>query len=551
MIVWGRILVLCLAMTAALFGWSSPGNSFDRFQGVEAVLKQPGGPKSVAEFLSLAAKANPELFSHFSLMRKSQSLQDATPAAPRAIVYGKDARFILTFNGSPNQAGFNHIEMMQFVDTAGGGGKFELREIAFDPAKRKRPVISEINPAKCARCHGTDPKPLWEDYDRWPGAYGEDDDALIDFDDPSRYPTSLDGDNAIVARHRQHLKEFRSFMVNRVQHPRYKWLIIPEGAGSPVAPYIPSGRSGKSPLRPNLNLTALFSELNGKRVARKFADYGEACFAKGAPLAAALLLECDAVDSQRVLMKSITEQLLNDQRQYASSRPVALEPVIWSLRNPSFYNDGRVSLLEIMGFSYFDWTPARQKRQWQYFQGFKDTSDDILAALWPALQAKTGLVLPSYSMIRTELNPQYYQSIGGDYDDTGRVSKQSQTAREQACTSLGNRLQDFDVNTLRQSCQSADQGPASVPAAIAMCMSCHDGGSDAPALPLDDAMAVRANSNFLTLVFERLNAEDRDQRMPPTRPITADEYQQLVRFYQRDATVGSDNGWELNQTSND
>jgi hypothetical protein len=47
------------------------------------------------------------------LMRRSASIQDASDAHPRAIVFGDDARFIFTFNGEPSQRGYDAVEILQ------------------------------------------------------------------------------------------------------------------------------------------------------------------------------------------------------------------------------------------------------------------------------------------------------------------------------------------------------------------------------------------------------------------------------------------------------
>src|SRR2546422_10811492 len=52
----------------------------------------------------------------YALVFESRSLQGASFDSPRAIVFGPDARFIVTFNGSPAQRGFRVVETMEFDD---------------------------------------------------------------------------------------------------------------------------------------------------------------------------------------------------------------------------------------------------------------------------------------------------------------------------------------------------------------------------------------------------------------------------------------------------
>jgi hypothetical protein len=74
--------------------------------------------------------------------------------------------------------------------------------------------------------------------------------------------------------------------------------------------------------------------------------------------------------------------------------------------------------MQTMGLSDFDWSPARQRRQWEYFQGFTDISDDIMAAVWPQFAA-IGLKLGLYEKLRAEMKPDYYSyDRGGESQDS-------------------------------------------------------------------------------------------------------------------------------------
>ncbi len=120
----------------------------------------------------LVARLPAQLRSSYVLMRESRSLQGATARDPRAILYTHDAAFILTYNGDPNERGYNAIETIEFDSSL---RSFRLREIAFpESASDARGVVfSEANPPRCLVCHGDDPRPIWDAYPEWPGAYGE------------------------------------------------------------------------------------------------------------------------------------------------------------------------------------------------------------------------------------------------------------------------------------------------------------------------------------------------------------------------------------------
>ncbi|MEY4631414.1 MAG: hypothetical protein RIQ81_1534 [Pseudomonadota bacterium] len=514
------------------------------FKDIQQFMQSPEAPRTVETFLEVVARQNPALFTGFTLMRESASLQSATPEAPRAIVFGEDARLVITFNGSPDQSNFNHVELMQFIDTGTGTGRFELRDIAFATDGSRAAMVSGPNPATCMRCHGTDPKPLWEDYDRWPGAYGEEDDALIDFDDGTKYPPTGFNDNAKVKRHRQHLREFRAFVASKDQHPRYKRLSFPAGTDSPVAPYIPTIRSGQPPLRPNLRLTDLFSKLNAMRVAGMLINPANAkspdqCFKTVAPVIAAQILDCDGNENFKDSMNQISQQLKADELKAATERPQGVPAVPFSELNPGLFKDGRVHLLELAGMSSFDWTPARTNTQWQYFQGFKDGSDDILEALWPAMIA-TGLDLPEYAKLRAQRYPDYYSydssRVYGDEDiprDANGNYIPLQTALEKACGALATRFSDFSVGDVKTNCQPTAEASVAqeVPAVIQMCMTCHNGVGPGPALPLDKPGQVMADHKLRDWIFSRINSTAKEERMPPDRHLNLHEVRAVTDFY--------------------
>src|SRR2546422_1224864 len=182
---------------------------------------------------------------------ESRSLQGASFDSPRAIVFGPDARFIVTFNGSPAQRGFRVVETMEFDDET---KEFRLRELLFPErgAIVDRVVVSEVNPERCARCHGTPPRPVWDTFPLWPGAYGE------------RYRTNLS------PRERAGLSVF---LAQQATHPRYRQLLgatrlaeartfrssaLSQYAGIPEEP-------------PNAELAINLSRLQSQSIARQMA----------------------------------------------------------------------------------------------------------------------------------------------------------------------------------------------------------------------------------------------------------------------------------------
>ncbi|RYZ65198.1 MAG: hypothetical protein EOP05_20945, partial [Proteobacteria bacterium] len=144
----------------------------------------------------------------FTLMHKSRSIQRSSAEAPRAILFGNDAKMVMSFNGDPNDAGYDRLEVMEFKDDT---EKFEFKFIYFADKETKAEVID--SPMNCVGCHGMIPSDLHPDWDVglvWRGAYGSQDDTFAE--------TQLD----------PNLKEeaaaYTQFLGGVSQHDRYKHL---------------------------------------------------------------------------------------------------------------------------------------------------------------------------------------------------------------------------------------------------------------------------------------------------------------------------------------
>lgn len=148
------------------------GINYESFvEGIKA-----SGAQSLEQALNLVPQ---EFYANYVLMYRSRSLQDANPRYPRAIVFGRSAKFIMAFNGHERQKGYNNLEIVQFREKT---FRWEFREITFENGLAPR--FSEANPKKCLECHqspsrtNVDPRPNWEPYNFWPGAYASVDDKI-------------------------------------------------------------------------------------------------------------------------------------------------------------------------------------------------------------------------------------------------------------------------------------------------------------------------------------------------------------------------------------
>ena len=172
------------------YGLPIPPPSGWTFQRLRAVLVESGS-STVAEFLTALKKADPGFFRFSAYVYATNSIQGASLRDPRAVIYASDAGVVLTFNGDPSQDGYASVETLEF-DRAFG---YRFREIHF-PGDRKDAAmgdeeiaedlgfarISKPNPQTCTACHDPDgrgvPRPRWQSYPRWPGAYASDDDLI-------------------------------------------------------------------------------------------------------------------------------------------------------------------------------------------------------------------------------------------------------------------------------------------------------------------------------------------------------------------------------------
>jgi mono/diheme cytochrome c family protein len=223
-------LYLCLALLAGADACAADFN-VDVLTG----LIRNRNARTVEEVLALLPS---ELRENYALAFASRSLQDATPSAPRAILYGGDARLIITFNGDAGKRGYDALETMQFDERS---NSFHFRELSFPSGEGVK--ISEDNPARCAACHGRPARPIWDSPPSWPGIYGE------------RYRAGLSKAEAVG---------MTAFLARQPSDPRYRQLIGAQRFGE-RATYVASAHAlynGESSDPPNARLSKLLASMN-------------------------------------------------------------------------------------------------------------------------------------------------------------------------------------------------------------------------------------------------------------------------------------------------
>jgi hypothetical protein len=237
---------VCHLLLALLLAAPVHAGGFD-FEALRSLL-QRGNGASVDE---LIASLPFTLRSRYALVFDSRSLQGATFKDPRVILYGPDARLVVTFNGDSSQRGFQTVETMEFQPET---QEFRFRELQFPErgSGSAAVVVSEVNPERCARCHGIPARPIWDTHPLWPGAYGE------------HYGGGISAaESAGLA----------SFLAQQPQNPRYRNLLnIKRFAEQATFRETAARRyTGTQEEPPNAELSILLTQLQFQSITRNLA----------------------------------------------------------------------------------------------------------------------------------------------------------------------------------------------------------------------------------------------------------------------------------------
>jgi hypothetical protein len=250
---------------------------------LQALLQSnPATGKPVDSISELVPLLPTELRKNFTFVYESRSpfRSAISPEFPRVILFTDDARLVLTFIGDERQDGFDLLETMSFDDDH---AKFDFHAYLLPAAQRRswRPAAEDL---RCARCHGADPRPIYDSYPLWPGYYGSVQDTF-----PHDRIGQKEGAN------------YAAFQAGAAKSGVYKDLIYPPG--SPVSPYLDPRLFHDNtveldpklfPYLPNARLGMALTELNRDRIYRKLAA-GES-FAANEKQLLAKMLECRAND---------------------------------------------------------------------------------------------------------------------------------------------------------------------------------------------------------------------------------------------------------------
>lgn len=467
---------------------------------------------SVETFLAWVEKEFPAHLRHYTLAHQSDSLQEASPEDPRVLAFGPDAKLIFTFNGSPEQKGFERVEFMEFKDSRKGEAplsRFDFRElIPRDGAL----ALSEVNPARCMQCHTTSRVPIFEQYDFWENFYGQEDDTIFDL---SEKYARIHEDSKINKRKLLENERYQKFQKLQPHHARYRYLKPPEG--SPVSPYSRVYRNGDYRFRPNLALTKALSEYNTLRIVDEMLSRPEAT-----QMLAPLLLHytqfCGKPGSEETAIRNQASRtaFLAAQRLYGSfategssekSEGEADVKAAYQEFGGVYSNRPLLPVALLWGFGKEEWTMSRKGKHWTFFEGQFYHEDQVAALLAKRLGFTVASNASSDSIYLNE-----------SFDGEPRTSQE-----ELNCQRIAEKLK-LTTQTRFEPERFIDWQTKGQ-AVLKTCQSCHSTGEeDAPFLDL-----AHPTEALKEKILARIDpSASSSEQMPPLRKLTRVEHKAFI-----------------------
>ncbi len=180
------VLVFCVVFTSCF--WSTTPSaggrsesempSFVKSVGLDSIEMAASGNvqwKSREDFLAwfLENSKNLRLGRHTGMQLlfayQSRSTQNASPAKPRVIVSVDDARFVFAMTGFEKTESDRSVEMFEANPET---GETTFARLEFEEGSSGASAVLNRDTAKCSKCHGSAPRPIWDSYPFWPGFYG-------------------------------------------------------------------------------------------------------------------------------------------------------------------------------------------------------------------------------------------------------------------------------------------------------------------------------------------------------------------------------------------
>ena len=454
-----------------------------------------------------------DLRSHYVLVFSSRSLQQATFRDPRAILYGSDARLMLSFNGDPAERGY---QMLETAEYNGVEASFHFREIRFAYSTVGAPSaeISEADPIRCQRCHGMPARPIWDASPLWPGAYGE------------RYRSNLTGPERAG---------LRQFLTGQPTHPRYRELLAAERFAyrGTFAPEAKDEYAGERREPPNAELSELLDRMNMQVIVRQMRDQRDFSSYQYAVLGAAEG-SCGALGeffppdqrsrAQAALRRLVEATDAAGARQEESKRVRALSGTPGGRilgatgARSSTLNEVRFLAHSALGIATRDWTLALEK-------GTDDFTTPRYGNAALAEELRAWIARDDSDIARLETMREY--STDDRYCEYLRKRSRAALAALPAKDAL--RFENNDGPT--------GAPPPEPESELQHCAACHVDGA-APALPFDRAASLAAllhhggypRGTLLREILFRLSSAAGAAHMPPDVNWSPEQREALSRY---------------------
>lgn len=502
----------------------------------------------------LLAELPSELRSHYVLVFASRSLQEANFRSPRVILFGRDARLIITFNGELGQRGYDSLETLEFES---GSSTFRLREIRFEAGDPLAPPrISAVNPQRCTECHDTPARPIWDTPPSWPGVYGE------------RYGAGLS---------EPELRGMREFLARQERHSRYRYLI---GVNTLLdrSTYVADARSsydGKTTEPPNAQLSALLATLNVKSILSQLAGRPGFSAHLDALLAAATdtcgpiadfypesLHDRISEDYQRFVAATVGAD--ERQQQVKSARHGGRSAARHALAAPTQLTALRFVAEHSLHTPTQHWTLAFERGTYdlsappgavsfeQALFNWVATGDPELAtaaafrtygqndSYCEHLRLRSRASLEDwYGAHPVEAQPAGNSLAGVDDEDRAmRAAAVARSENREVSVSAAARTEAQEASVSAPAAPEIQDVSVSAPPLVAACVACHT-GAVGPAIPFGDPVALRARlrsghyprGNLLAEILYRLNPAAGADRMPRGLEVDATQQHQLELYF--------------------
>ena len=473
--------------------------------------------KGISSIEGALAVLPENLRSKYTIAFNSRSLHGTSMTQPRVILFGDDAKFVITFNGSAEQKAYEFFEIMEWVDAK---KEFQFFEVNFPTSGLVSETwhVSEPNPPKCLKCHTTNPRPIWDSFPLWPGFYGE---AYL---------------QPLGVTEREGLEGFL-----RIQptHPRYKYLLRTDVFKN-ADTFYPSTKarydSGeKDP--PNSVLGSLLSGLNLQKIVKEISNDK-----RFMPFQYALLgaVSHECTDFLELFPNQFHKNLAQEFEKFSARlNEISRKQDEYKCQRKLPYDEGKYNgekfrlpkntfyralfiLEKLMGMDITGYTLALEKNTYDFDDGhiplgavernlisFVKLNDEKIEALFSSMHASTEKKYCNYLQKTSRNKIEEFQKISGS----------DLFATEENSTLIRNKSDH--------------------PAQLNLCISCHESGVGPKILfsRSDDLKSQLAEKKYArgTLLDEikfRLSPAAGASRMPLGLNISNEEASSLIKYFE-------------------